>query len=229
MAFSTAPREIPATRATTRLHAVPAADRAVVRVAVLADDVFLRSGLLSEIQGKPGIHVVTGSPASADVVVAITETAADLPALIAEAPTNARLVLITGTPRPAELWAAIENGLVVLLPRAEATTTRVLRAIAEAHQGHGHLPAEQLGQVLHGLARLQREVLSPRELMLNGLSRRETEVLRRLADGQDTAEIAAEMSYSERTVKNILHSLTSRMGLRNRTHAVSYALRNGLI
>jgi len=229
MAFSTASRDLPATRATTRLHAVPAADRAVVRVAVLAGDVFLRAGLLSELQGKPGIHVVAGAPAAADVVVALTATAAELPALVGQAPTNARLVLITDTPRPAELWTAIENGLVVLLPRAEATTARVLRAIGDATQGRGHLPAEQLGQVLHGLARLHRDVLSPRELMLNGLSRRETEVLRRLADGQDTAEIAAEMSYSERTVKNVLHNLTSRLGLRNRTHAVSYALRNGLI
>ncbi|WP_116102639.1 helix-turn-helix transcriptional regulator [Amycolatopsis thermalba] len=229
MPFSPATREIPAGRPAARLHAVPAADRAVVRVAVLADDVFLRAGLLSEIQGKPGIHVVAGPPASADVLVAMTGSAADLPDLVAGAPTNARLVLITGTPRPAELWTAIENGLVVLIPRAELTTTRLLRAIADAHQGHGHLRGDRLGQVLHGLARLQREVLSPRELMLNGLSRRETEVLRRLADGQDTAEIAAEMSYSERTVKNILHSLTSRLGLRNRTHAVSYALRNGLI
>ncbi|WP_205413440.1 helix-turn-helix transcriptional regulator [Amycolatopsis ruanii] len=229
MPFSPATREIPGGRPAARLHAVPAADRAVVRVAVLADDVFLRAGLLSEIQGKPGIHVVAGPPASADVLVAMTGSAADLPDLVAGAPTNARLVLITGTPRPAELWTAIENGLVVLIPRAELTTTRLLRAIADAHQGQRDLPAEQLGQVLHGLARLQREVLSPRELMLNGLSRRETEVLRRLADGQDTAEIAAEMSYSERTVKNILHSLTSRLGLRNRTHAVSYALRNGLI
>src|SRR5256885_1887644 len=86
MAFSTAPRELPGVRPATRLHAVPAADRAVVRVAVLADDMFLRAGLLSEIHGKPGIHVVTGSPASADVVVAITASAADLPDLVAEAP-----------------------------------------------------------------------------------------------------------------------------------------------
>ncbi|MEV5301061.1 helix-turn-helix transcriptional regulator [Amycolatopsis methanolica] len=229
MPYSTAMRDVPGGRPAARLHAVPAADRAVVRVVVLADDVFLRAGLLSEIQGKPGIHVVNGTPASADVVVAMTESVTGLPELVADAPTNARLVLITDAPRPAELWTAIENGLVVLIPRAEVTTARLLRAIADAHQGHGHLPAEQLGQVLHGLARLQREVLAPRELMLNGLSRRETEVLRRLADGQDTAEIAAEMSYSERTVKNILHSLTSRLGLRNRTHAVSYALRNGLI
>ena len=37
------------------------------------------------------------------------------------------------------------------------------------------------------------------------------------------------MSYSERTVKNILHDLTTRLQLKNRTHAVAYAMREGLI
>ena len=54
-------------------------------------------------------------------------------------------------------------------------------------------------------------------------------VLRLVADGHDTAEIARELCYSERTVKNVLHDLTTRLQLRNRSHAVAYALREGLI
>ena len=53
--------------------------------------------------------------------------------------------------------------------------------------------------------------------------------LRLVADGKDTQEIARELSYSERTVKNVLHDVTSRLQLKNRTHAVAYALRQGLI
>jgi DNA-binding NarL/FixJ family response regulator len=37
------------------------------------------------------------------------------------------------------------------------------------------------------------------------------------------------MAYSERTVKNVLHEITQRLGLRNRTHAVAYAMRHGLL
>ena len=37
------------------------------------------------------------------------------------------------------------------------------------------------------------------------------------------------VAYSERTVKNVLHDLTTRLQLRNRTHAVAYAVREGLI
>ena len=48
-------------------------------------------------------------------------------------------------------------------------------------------------------------------------------------EGLDTSEIAVSLSYSERTIKNVLHEVTSRLQLRNRSHAVAYALRNGLI
>jgi len=52
---------------------------------------------------------------------------------------------------------------------------------------------------------------------------------RLVAEGLDTAEIAHKLCYSERTVKNALHDVTSRLQLRNRSHAVAYALKQGLI
>jgi DNA-binding NarL/FixJ family response regulator len=61
------------------------------------------------------------------------------------------------------------------------------------------------------------------------LTDREIEVLRLLSDGLDTNEVSQRLYYSERTVKNIIHDVTSRLDLRNRTHAVAYAIRQGLI
>jgi DNA-binding NarL/FixJ family response regulator len=72
-------------------------------------------------------------------------------------------------------------------------------------------------------------VLAPRGLTFAGLTDRETKVLRLVADGFDTAEIATNLAYSERTVKNVIHDVTARLQLRNRSHAVAYALRAGLI
>jgi DNA-binding NarL/FixJ family response regulator len=54
-------------------------------------------------------------------------------------------------------------------------------------------------------------------------------VLRLVADGHATSHIARELSYSERTVKNIIHDVTTRLQLRNRAQAVAYAVREGLI
>lgn len=70
-------------------------------------------------------------------------------------------------------------------------------------------------------------MLSPRGLTLNGLSAREIEVLRLAAEGLDTEEIAHRLAYSARTVTNVLHDITCRFQLRNRTHAVTYAIREG--
>ncbi|MFB6988605.1 response regulator transcription factor [Streptomyces sp. NPDC056178] len=58
---------------------------------------------------------------------------------------------------------------------------------------------------------------------------REIDVLRLIAEGHDTEVIAKELAYSERTIKNVLHELMTRLQLRNRSHAVAYAMRQGLI
>lgn len=61
------------------------------------------------------------------------------------------------------------------------------------------------------------------------LSSRESDVLALAADGLTSIEIAARLGCSERTVKTSLQAVVDRFGLRNRTHAVAYALRTGLI
>ena len=70
---------------------------------------------------------------------------------------------------------------------------------------------------------------SVRGLGLNGLTDRENTVLRLVADGLSTREIASQLAYSERTIKTVMQDLTTRLYLRNRAHAVAYAVRNGWI
>ena len=61
------------------------------------------------------------------------------------------------------------------------------------------------------------------------LTAREAEVLRLMANGHSTAGIARDLSYSESTIKNIIHAIVHELGARNRTHAVAMALRTQLI
>jgi len=76
---------------------------------------------------------------------------------------------------------------------------------------------------------VQQDMLATHGLLPGGLTVREAEVLRLLADGEDTAHIARQLSYSERTIKKVLQDVMSRLDLRNRAHAVSYAMRVGAI
>ena len=62
-----------------------------------------------------------------------------------------------------------------------------------------------------------------------GLTERELDVLRLLADGETTRGMASALAYSERTIKNIVHDVLVKMNGRNRTHAVALATRQGLV
>jgi DNA-binding NarL/FixJ family response regulator len=121
-----------------------------------------------------------------------------------------RTVVIAGMIDDDAVTTAVELGVSGMLRRADATAGRIVQLIQAAAAGDGRLPA-------------------PHSRSQAGLSDRETHVLRLVADGKDTQEIARELSYSERTVKNVLHDVTTRLQLRNRSHAVAYALREGLI
>ncbi|MFE5023395.1 response regulator transcription factor [Streptomyces sp. NPDC056656] len=58
---------------------------------------------------------------------------------------------------------------------------------------------------------------------------RELDVLRLPAEGLSAAAISAELNYSQRTIKAMIQRILVRHGLRNRPHAVVYALRSKLL
>ncbi|MGB7980731.1 MAG: response regulator transcription factor [Candidatus Nanopelagicales bacterium] len=140
-----------------------------------------------------------------------------------------RLMLVATTIDDASLVAAAEAGVGGLIRRSDASADTMVRTIVKVAAGDGEVPADLLGRLLEQVGRLQRQVLAPRGLTFSGLTPREAEVLRLVADGLDTSEIASRVCYSERTVKNVMHDLTTRLQLKNRTHAVAYAVREGLI
>src|SRR6478735_2735622 len=119
------------------------------------------------------------------------------------------------------------------LTRADGTkavlVTRLIRAVLAASRGDGDLPSDLLGRLIAQVGTLQRGTTSMSGATASGLAPREVDVLRLVAEGMDTGEIASKLSYSERTVKNVMHGLTTRLQLRNRAHAVAYALREGYI
>jgi DNA-binding NarL/FixJ family response regulator len=63
----------------------------------------------------------------------------------------------------------------------------------------------------------------------NGIEPRSVRVLELLAEGRSTREIADEMSYSERTIKKLIHELERLLDARSRAQAVALAIRHGLI
>jgi DNA-binding NarL/FixJ family response regulator len=198
---------------------------------VHARDPISQAGVVAQLRMQPEIKIVETAPQSA-VAVMITDlvdesTTRELRSLRKDG--HPRLMLVATTIDDAALVAAAEAGVAGLLRRSDASADTMVRTIVKVASGDGEVPADLLGRLLEQVGRLQRQVLAPRGLTFTGLTPRETEVLRLVADGLDTSEIASRMCYSERTVKNVLHDLTTRLQLKNRTHAVAYAVREGLI
>jgi DNA-binding NarL/FixJ family response regulator len=200
---------------------------------IYASDPISLSGVTTQLRARPEIRIVDAADVdSAEVAVVVTgmlddETLRVLRAL--RRGTEPRTVLVAEVIDDHALVAAAEVGVCGLLRRSEATAEALTRAVVRVASGAGDVPADLVGRLLKQLGQLQRHVLTPRGLTASGLTSRETEVFRMVADGMDTADIARELSYSERTVKNIVHAVTTRLQLRNRSHAVAYVLREGLI
>jgi DNA-binding NarL/FixJ family response regulator len=204
-----------------------------VSVSIHADDPITRSGLTSELRQHPEIELVDfTSGAQTQVVVfafeALTETAFGL-IRKAHLKNGAQAVLIVSALSDEDLLAVVESGACSVLWRQEATTARLAGVVLKAAGGDSALPPDLLARLLKQVSRLQQHALRSQAQPTNGLSERERKVLRLAAVGLDTDEIATELAYSKRTVTSVLHDVTARYNLRNRTHAVAYCIREGLI
>lgn len=204
-----------------------------VSVTVEATDPITRSGIAACLATERDISVrPAGERTNTHVLVVAVERLAGPGAETlrnAAAHVDAPVVLLAGDVDENDLLSAVECRVVAILPRAAAGDERLAGSIRTAAAGGARMPPNLLGHLLEHLQRLDREVLAPEGLTMSGLSERELAVLRMLAAGQETRDIARELCYSERTVKNVIYSITTRFQLRNRQHAVAYAVRAGVI
>jgi DNA-binding NarL/FixJ family response regulator len=203
------------------------------RVRVRATDPVSEAGVASQLRVQHDLEVLSSdSPARPDVVVLVADRVDEPTAAGIRATRDSggpRVVLVVGAVDGVEVLAAVEAGVAAIVRRCEATHERLSTAIRAAATGDGHLPPDLLGRLLQQVGDAQRKAAAPTGLTFGGLTQRELTVLRLIADGYSTSEIATRMAYSERTIKNSIHDLVSRFHLRNRTHAVAFAVRQGLI
>lgn len=204
-----------------------------IDVCVWAADPLSRAGTVAQLRGTAGVRVVDEDQLGEPGVALVVADEVDADALRAirglrrQGPEGIALLVTRLDDKG--LLAAVEAGVGGVLRRSQATVGNLLATIRSVAAGEGTLPPDLLARLLDQVGQLQRQVLAPRGLTFSGLTERELNVLRLLADGLDTSEVSGQLYYSERTVKNIIHDITSRLELRNRTHAVAYAIKAGLI
>jgi DNA-binding NarL/FixJ family response regulator len=200
---------------------------------VYAKDPVSQAGIAAQLRPRPEVDLVEddGFDQAAVALVMCDDVDEETVRVVRAMQRNGcpRVVLVVSRLDDAAVFAALEAGACGLVRRSEASPSTLVALIRSAAQGDGSVPPDLLGRLLEGIGRLQRQVLAPRGLTMSGLTEREVDVLKLVADGFDTSEIAGTLAYSERTIKNVIHDITSRLCLRNRTHAVAWAVREGLI
>jgi DNA-binding NarL/FixJ family response regulator len=197
----------------------------------MAQDPISLAGLTTILERHPGIRPVLERGQSVQVVVFAAETLTS--PVVAQLRSIARddipVVLLTTGIQDASLVTLIECGVVGFLDRRSMAEAELADAVIAAAAGEGTMSGHDLSRLLRMVKRMQAEVAGSTEVGITGLSARETDVLRLISEGRDTAEVARKLSYSESTVKHILMDVTTRLELRNRCHAVAFAIRAGLI
>ena len=202
-----------------------------IPVFVFAHDPVLQAGVQSQLRGQPEIEIAEAPDRSRVAVVVADQVDIDVTTAMRGLQRNGvpRIIGVIALLDASGVISMAEAGACAMLRRRDSTTAALVHAVQLADRGDGSLPPDLLGELLAQVGRLQQEVLAPRGLSFSGLADREVEVLRLVADGLDTSEIAARLSYSERTIKNVIHDVTTRLNLRNRAQAVAYVVRQGLI
>jgi DNA-binding NarL/FixJ family response regulator len=138
-----------------------------------------------------------------------------------------RVVVVAARLDELGVLAASDAGALGMVRRSDATAEHLGRVVRRVAAGGASLPTDLVAPLLGAVRRIRRGAVAPAAPA--ALSVREQDVIRLLAEGRDTAEISTALSYSERTVKGVIHEVTSRLQLRNRSHVVAYALRNDML
>lgn len=137
-----------------------------------------------------------------------------LSAIRAEAP-QARIIVLTTYRGDALAWRALKAGAVGYLLKSSLRAD-LLQAVRAVHAGGRWVPAD-IAIELAGHAADE------------PLTEREIEVLQRIAVGHSNREVGDQLSVSEDAIKARMKSILAKLSARDRTHAVSIALKRGII
>ena len=203
-----------------------------LRILLVAGDPLARAGLAALLANQTDLTVVGQVAAEGDLASHISAYLPDVllwdlgwnPAVLLDrlaeftelAPPV--LVLVPDDGYTSQVWATGVRGLLL----REASAVTIAAALLGLAQGLVVFDA-----TLANVA-VQNAVVTP-NLLTEPLTPRETEVLRRMAEGLSNKLIARDLAISEHTVKFHVNAIMGKLGAQSRTEAVVRATRAGLI
>lgn len=200
------------------------------RILVVDDHPLLREGIASVLESEPDMRIVAEAANGREAVDAFRGSLPDVVLMDLQMPELDGVAAIQAI--RAEFPAA--RIIVVTTYRGDAQAVRALKAGAQSYLLKSSLRKELIETIrstLAGRRRIPPEVAA--EIAAHSadaeLTLRELDVLRGVAGGNSNKLVAAQLNVTEETVKAHMKSILAKLGANDRTHAVTIALRRGIL
>ncbi|MFE6508934.1 response regulator [Nocardioides sp. NPDC057767] len=213
---------------------------AKIRILLADDHTLVRRGVRLILDAEPDLEVVAEAADGAEAVAALRDVEVDLVILDVAMPRMtglqaARSIVRMRTPPKMLMLSMHDNEQYFFEALKVGASGYVLKSVADedlvkacrtAMSGQAFVyPGAMSALVRDYLDRLNRGESLPRTV----LTEREDEVLKLIAEGHSTREIARALTISYKTVERHRENILAKLGLRDRTQVTRYAIRAGLI
>ena len=205
-------------------------DTKPIRILTADDHPLLRYGVAALIGAEPDMELVAQASAGREAIEQFRRHQPDVTLMDLQMPgmngieaiiairsefPNARIIVVTTYSGDVQVTRALKAGARAYILKGNLAG-ELLETIRAVHAGQRRIPTEVAAEVAEHAGE-------------EGLSEREIEVLRLIACGNANKEIGAQLSITEETVKSRVSSILSKLGANDRTHAVTIALKRGII
>jgi DNA-binding NarL/FixJ family response regulator len=205
-------------------------DSSPIRVLAVDDHALLRQGIAALVNAEADMKLVAEASNGQDAIEQfrlhrpdVTLMDLQMPALngieaiigIRSEFPNARIIVLTTYTGDVQVERALRAGARGYLLKGHVHR-ELLETIRAVHAGQKRIPPELAAQLVDHVTD-------------DDLSLREIEVLRLIAAGNANKEVAGRLSIAEETVKSHVTNILAKLGANDRTHAVTIALKRGII
>ncbi|MGA8850066.1 MAG: response regulator transcription factor [Dehalococcoidia bacterium] len=215
-----------------------------IKVIIIDEQALFRAGVHEALSRQPDLEILECDPAQnvlelieanlPDVVLLGSDLTSlsgiELGRKIAQYYPNTKVIVLSPDPNDEELFEVIKTAAAACLSK-KASADELANTIRRAHSGEYPINeslmtrprvAKQVLNQFRGFTRTMEGVAAP-------LTKRETQILTYVAEGNSNKEIARILSISEQTIKNHVSAILRKLNANDRAHAVTLALRSGWI